>query len=132
VVITIRPRPDTPGVELATWCDDENAPARCVLAHTGVATQRWLQLADVVVCQPQRSRAAAERAISVALTTLPGCTVVAVEWGQRCTVVVRGFGELTFHTGDDGPAARVGAICCYAWAVSSASSVDGSKVFSRS
>lgn len=119
MVITTCPRSETPGVELVNWSDGQGRLGRCVLAYDGLAGPRWRQLADVVVCQPQRSRDDAGRHAFEVLAELPGSAIAAAGWGRSVSVVVRGIGELTFRASQEPLRVAACVAWCYAWLVSS-------------
>jgi hypothetical protein len=99
--ITMSPR--ARGVEVATWPGD----GRCVLAYLGVATSRWLQVADVIVCPPGPM---CRRRWAV-MAALPGCLVVAGELDGLCVVAIRGGLDVAV----DGADATAYALTCYRW-----------------
>jgi hypothetical protein len=102
----ITTRPHAQGVELATWAGD----GRCVLAHLGLATSRWLEVADAIVCPPGPMY---QRRWAV-MTALPGCLVVAGEMGGLCVVAIRGGHDVVV----DGAGATACALACYRWLAS--------------
>lgn len=89
-------RPDVPGVEDAFWRADEGCSGRCVIAWVGIAGDRWLELADVVICPVQPTTNEAFRRVCEALRSLPGSTVVAAECGGCAIVVMRKGDEISF------------------------------------
>jgi len=106
VVGPITTRPHAHGVELATWAGD----GRCVLAHLGITTSRWLQVADVIVCPPGPM---CRRRWAI-MTALPGCLVVAGELNGQCVVAIRGGQDVVV----DGACATACALTCYRWLAS--------------
>lgn len=116
MVITLCARPHVPGVATVTWTDRDERQDRCVLARVALADPRWLQVADVVVCPPQRSREAAQRRAVDTLRELPGCLIAAAAWPGRCSVLVREVGAFTFCAAcraDAGLFVEVCAVSCY-------------------
>lgn len=116
---------------MATW-RDEHGQGRCVLARVDVADTRWRQLADVVVCPPQRSLDDTRREMRDALAALPACVVATSSWEQGCVVVVRDIGEFTPHARRALLSPADCAVWCYSWVVAPGwSGIGGSSVSRR-
>lgn len=78
-----------------------------MLGYAGVASIRWLELADVVTCPAGTWPWAV-------LARLPGCAVAAAAWGRLCVMAVRGGGGLVAADG----CVATHVVRCYASLVS--------------
>jgi hypothetical protein len=105
-------RSHAPGVEVAFWQEDAGGMERCVIARTGAADRRWLELADVVICPPQPTIGAALLHVCGSLKALPGSMVAAVEWNHCPIALVRDGCGVDLRTPDPRYA---GSVEDYAW-----------------
>lgn len=88
VLLMFRCRPDVPGVEDAFWRASEGRSGRCVIAWIGIAGNRWLELADVLICPAQPTKDDAFRRACKALRSFPGSTVAVAECDGHVILVM--------------------------------------------
>lgn len=108
-------RPRVPGVEDAFWLAADGRAGRCVIAWLGIAGDRWLELADVVICPAQPTKDDAFRRACAALRSLPGSSVAVGECDGCVVLVMRRGNAISFHTAAPRDAWSVEdhAVMCY-------------------
>lgn len=118
MLIVRRRRPRMPGVEDAFWQESTGCSAECVVAWVGVADSCWLELADVVICPSGLTIVETLGQVYESLTTLPGSTVVAAEWGCHAIALMRTGHEISLCAPTHQPVEDY-ALLCYSRVVSS-------------